>query len=154
METRSQCIVKWTNRITKQCILYDPMLLNLVVFSCEFMSNSFAVPWTVACQAPLSMGFPRQKYWSGCHFLLQGIFLAQRLNLCLLHSRRILYHRATGEALIKHIYRLKGLEDIHKISLWLSNQWDYDISLFCLPIFSRLSTRNTGCLCDEKTGSY
>ena len=22
-------------------------------------------PWTVACQAPLSMGFSRQKYWSG-----------------------------------------------------------------------------------------
>ena len=22
-------------------------------------------------QAPLSMGFPRQEYWSGCHFLLQ-----------------------------------------------------------------------------------
>ena len=25
--------------------------------------------WTVARQAPLSMGFPRQEYWSGCHFL-------------------------------------------------------------------------------------
>ena len=22
-------------------------------------------PWTVACQAPLSMGFSRQEYWSG-----------------------------------------------------------------------------------------
>ena len=29
------------------------------------MSNSFATPWTIACQAPLSMGFPRQEYWSG-----------------------------------------------------------------------------------------
>ena len=28
-------------------------------------------PWTVACQAPLSMGFSRQEYWSGCHSLLQ-----------------------------------------------------------------------------------
>ena len=28
------------------------------------MSNSFVTPWTVACQAPLSMGFPRKKYWS------------------------------------------------------------------------------------------
>ena len=26
------------------------------------------IPWTVACQAPLSMGFPRQKYWSGLQF--------------------------------------------------------------------------------------
>ena len=25
-------------------------------------------PWTVACQAPLSMGFPRQEYWSGLPF--------------------------------------------------------------------------------------
>ncbi|CAN0096354.1 unnamed protein product [Rangifer tarandus platyrhynchus] len=25
----------------------------------------FAMLWTVACQAPLSMGFSRQKYWSG-----------------------------------------------------------------------------------------
>ena len=24
----------------------------------------FAIPWTVAHQAPLSMGFPRQEYWS------------------------------------------------------------------------------------------
>ena len=22
-------------------------------------------PWTTACQAPLSMGLPRQEYWSG-----------------------------------------------------------------------------------------
>ena len=26
------------------------------------------IPWTVACQAPLSMGFPRQGYWSGLPF--------------------------------------------------------------------------------------
>ena len=24
--------------------------------------------WTVTCQAPLSMGFPRQEYWSGLPF--------------------------------------------------------------------------------------
>ena len=28
----------------------------------------FATPWTVAHQAPLSMGFSRQKYWSGLPF--------------------------------------------------------------------------------------
>ena len=28
----------------------------------------FATPWTVACQAPLSMGFSRQEYWSGLSF--------------------------------------------------------------------------------------
>ena len=30
----------------------------------------FTIPWTVACQAPLSMGFPRQEYWSGLPFPL------------------------------------------------------------------------------------
>jgi len=25
-------------------------------------------PWTIACQAPLSMGFSRQDYWSGLPF--------------------------------------------------------------------------------------
>ena len=28
----------------------------------------FATPWTVACQAPLSMGFSRQEYWSRLPF--------------------------------------------------------------------------------------
>ena len=37
----------------------------------------FVTPWTVAHQAPLSMGFLKQECWSGCHFLLQGIFLTQ-----------------------------------------------------------------------------
>ena len=32
------------------------------------MSNSFETPWTVACLAPLSMGFPRQEYWNGLPF--------------------------------------------------------------------------------------
>ena len=32
------------------------------------MYNFFATPWTVACQAPLSMGFHRQEYWSRVPF--------------------------------------------------------------------------------------
>ena len=41
----------------------------------------FAIPWIIAHQAPLSMGFPRQEYWSGLHFLLGDLLLG------LLHSR-------------------------------------------------------------------
>ena len=33
------------------------------------MFDSFATPWTVACQAPLSMGFSRQEYLCGFPFL-------------------------------------------------------------------------------------
>ena len=32
----------------------------------------FATPWTIACQAPLSMTFPRQEYWSGLPFPSPG----------------------------------------------------------------------------------
>ena len=42
----------------------------------------FATPWTVAFQAPLWES-PGKKAGVGCHFLLQGIFLTQELNLCL-----------------------------------------------------------------------
>ena len=41
---------------------------HVCVLSHSVMSESL---WTVACQAPLSMGFSRQEYWSGlpCSFL-------------------------------------------------------------------------------------
>ena len=34
--------------------------------------HSCPTPWTVAHQAPLSMGFSRQEYWSGMPFLPPG----------------------------------------------------------------------------------
>ena len=34
------------------------------------MSDFFATPWTIPHRAPLSMGFPRQEYWSGLQFPL------------------------------------------------------------------------------------
>ena len=35
------------------------------VLSCYSPVQLFATPWTIAHQAPLSMGFSRQEYWSG-----------------------------------------------------------------------------------------
>ena len=32
----------------------------------------FATPWTIARQAPLSMGFSKQEYWSGLPFPIPG----------------------------------------------------------------------------------
>ena len=37
----------------------------------------FGIPWTVAHQAPLSMGAPGARILVGHHFLLQGIFSTQ-----------------------------------------------------------------------------
>ena len=58
----------------------------------------FATLWTVAHQAPLSMGFSRQEYWVGYHFLLQGIFLNQGLNPRLLHWQ-------AGSSPLRHLGR-------------------------------------------------
>ena len=50
-----------------------------------------ATPWTTAYQAPQSMGFSRQEYWSGLPVPSQGIFPTQGSNSGLLYCRHILY---------------------------------------------------------------
>ena len=50
---------------------YTIKLLQLL-FSGSVMSNSFVTPWSVAHQAPLSMEFSRQEYWSGLPFHSPG----------------------------------------------------------------------------------
>ena len=43
-----------------------------LLFSRSVVPDSFVTPWTVACQAPLSMGFPRQEYCSRLPFPSPG----------------------------------------------------------------------------------
>ena len=52
----------------------------------------FTTPWTVAFQAPLSMEFSRQEYWSGLPFPPPGDLPYPGVKLGLLHCRQILYH--------------------------------------------------------------
>ena len=49
----------------------------------------FATPWTIACQAPLSMGFSRQEHWSGLPCPPPGDLLASNTHLL-----RLLYWQA------------------------------------------------------------
>ena len=42
------------------------------VLSCFSPVQLFLTPWTVAHQAPLSMGFSRQEYWKGLPFPSPG----------------------------------------------------------------------------------
>ena len=55
------------------CVPLDTTKHAVKGVSHSVRSNS-AMLWTVAHQAPLSMGFCRQKYWKRCHFFLQRIF--------------------------------------------------------------------------------
>ena len=50
-------------------MLFQPVLL---LFRCRVLSNSFATTWTVAHQAPVFIGFPRQEYCSGLPFPSPG----------------------------------------------------------------------------------
>ena len=54
------CLVNYNKR--------DPTLIAAYMRVCSVMSWLFAIPWTRACQAPLSTGFSRQGYWSGLLF--------------------------------------------------------------------------------------
>ena len=49
----------------------DPPAHNMLLFSCQVMSNS-VTPRPVAHQAPLSLEFSRQEYWSGLPFPSPG----------------------------------------------------------------------------------
>ena len=49
------------------------MYESMKVFSCLVIHTQlFVTPWTVACRAPLSMGFPRHEYWIGLPFPSPG----------------------------------------------------------------------------------
>ena len=90
-------------------------------------------PWTAAHKAPMSMEFSSKNTRVGCHFLLQGIILTQRSNLCLLcllhwqvdslplHHLRV--HSFISLLLIKSTYLIKFnsiLEILTKYKILLS----------------------------------
>ena len=78
------------------CCLVSKSCLNL----CD--------PWTVAHQAPLSMGFPRKEYWSG----LPGILPTQGLNSHLVLGRRFFTTEPHGKPgpLISSVQSLTHVE--------------------------------------------
>ena len=84
------------------------------------MSNSFAAQWTVACQAPLSMEFSRQEYWSALPFPFPGIFSTEGLNWSFRHCRQILYclsHQGRPQIWFKW----KQCWRVFMIHMWIHN---------------------------------
>ena len=83
------------------CVLNNKFSYLYIVCMCVLSRVQFSVTsWTEICQAPLSMGFSRQEYWSGLPFPPSGI-LDEGSNthlLHLLHCRWILDHWSIREA--------------------------------------------------------
>ena len=63
-----------TNLHSTFLLLTCQKVKEIIVVVVQSLSRAllFATPWTVACQAPLSMGFSRQEYWSGLPFPSPG----------------------------------------------------------------------------------
>ena len=75
------------------------LLIYWNVLSHSLLSDSLR-PHGLAHQAPLSMGFSRQEYWSGLPCPPSGTFPTLRSNPRLPHCRRILYclsHKGSPE---------------------------------------------------------
>ena len=58
---------------------HKPHSWKLLLFSCSVVSDSLSAPGTVACQDPLSMGFPKE-YWSGLPLPPPGYALHPRIE--------------------------------------------------------------------------
>ena len=77
---------------------------GLVTQSCL----TLVTPWTIACQAPLSMGFSRQEYWSGLPFPSLGDLPNLGIEPRFLNCRQILY-QLSYEGKHRHYFVLKSL---------------------------------------------
>ena len=71
-----------------------PLFTMCVCLAHSVVSDS-VTHWTIACQAPLSMGFSRQEYWSGLPFPSPGDLpdpgFKPASSLSVLHCRQFLY---------------------------------------------------------------
>ena len=65
----------------------------------------FVTPWTVAHQAPLSMGFSRQEYWSGQPFPPPGD-LPTCISFVSFIGRQILYHQCHLELFLSNLKKV------------------------------------------------
>ena len=109
---------------------------------CSVMANSLWPPWTVAHQAPLSMGFPRTECWSGLPFPPLGIFLTQESNLHLL----CLLHWQADSLPLSHL----GSPKSHVIQPLIHIMWLNNVALNILEKFlqideSKLTDKKMGC---------
>ena len=96
----------------------------------------FITPWTVARQVPLSMGFPRQEYWSGLPFSspgdLPGPGICVSCISCI--SRRILYWCATWEA-------WGSLNSVSQTLSTINTTWVRYFKVWILGVCTELLTR-------------
>ena len=100
--------VTWSQRMLNKYLLKEwsslkrALKARVGVCSVALVTSDSETPWTVACQASLSMGFPRQEYWSGLPFPPPGDLSNPGIDpaspVAPAFGRSILFHWATKEA--------------------------------------------------------
>ena len=92
----SQKSLTWLSDVTETPKMRYRWQMLLLLFSRSVVSDSSATPWTIAFQAPLSLGFTRQQYWSGLPFPSPGDLPDWGDQICISCTRRwVLYRWAT-----------------------------------------------------------
>ena len=120
--------------ITQHCKAVLSLFSHWVTF------NSFVTPWIVAHQGPLSMGFPRQEYWSRLPFPSPGIFLTQGSNLSLLHWQAeslSLRHQGCPKQLYFQFFFKKKKERKEKTGVKGSSNFHSSLNQCFLGFFGR-----------------
>ena len=79
----------FANHVTDKAVVLVAQFSSVQLLS---RAQLFATPWTIVCQAPLSMGFSRQEYWSGLPFSSPKDLRDSGIKPRALHCRPIHYH--------------------------------------------------------------
>ena len=105
----------------------------------------FATLWTVACQAPLSIEFPRQEYWSGLPVSPSRGSSWPRdwtgISCTSWIAGRFFTHWATREAL-SSIHKLNNFWIVHTFALHISVP-SYNCNQNCSPFVFSFEEWNT-----------
>ena len=84
------------------------------------------IPWTVAHQAPLSMGFSRQEYWGGLPFPSPGDLSDSETEPA---SPALANRVFTSEPLGKRLFRV-----VHNTELGVRRSWGLSTDSYSLAV--------------------
>ena len=105
--------------------------------NCFIVPNS-AIPWTVAFQDPLSMGFPRQEYWSRLPFASPGDLTNPGIEPT---TASLLADSLLSEVLEKPIFENWLQKSVILLVVFSELSWKFKFSV-CLDILNSIFQNN------------